>query len=54
VPHVTLGERLNPEEAAAAISGAIDFFRPVVASLHSISLVRFPPVEVLWQKQLPN
>ena len=53
VPHVMLGERLNPGEAAAAVTSAIDLFRPVVASLHGISLVRFPQVEVLWQRQLP-
>lgn len=54
VPHVTLGEQLSPEEAGAAISGAMDLWQPVAASLHRISLVHFHPVELLWHRQLPG
>lgn len=54
VPHVTLGEQLSPEEAGAAISGAMDLWQPVAASLHRISLVAFHPVELLWHRQLPS
>ncbi len=54
VPHITLGEQLSPEEAGAAISGAIGLWQPVAASLHRISLVHFHPVELLWHRQLPG
>ncbi|QWW69740.1 2'-5' RNA ligase family protein [Rhizobium sp. WYJ-E13] len=53
VPHVTLGEQLTPEEAGAAISGAMGLWQPMSASLHRISLVAFHPVELLWHRQLP-
>ena len=52
VPHVTLGEQLTPEEAGAAISGAMGLWQPMSASLHRISLVAFHPVELLWHRPL--
>ena len=54
VPHVTLGEQLSPEEAGAAITGAMALWQPVAARLQRISLVHFNPVELLWHRQLPS
>lgn len=52
VPHVTLGERLSPEETGAVVSGAMGLWQPVTASLNRISLVAFHPVELFWHRQL--
>lgn len=52
VPHVTLGEGLNPGEAGEVVAGAARSWRPIAAMLHRVALIRFYPVEVLWQKRL--
>ncbi len=53
VPHVTLGERLRPDEAGAATTEAMGLWRPLTVELHRICLVRFHPVETLWHRPLP-
>jgi len=53
VPHVTLGEGLQPDTVPAAVGNVIAGWRPRPAVLRRISLVRFHPVEVLWSRALP-
>jgi len=51
VPHVTLsGSLRNPE---AAIRTILPHWTPCTGVLEGVDLVRFRPVEIVWQRQLP-
>jgi hypothetical protein len=52
VPHIALGEGMTPGVVQAVIADAIAACRPEAGILHSLSLVRFHPVEVLWSTNL--
>ena len=52
VPHCTLAEDLSPDAFARGARLMADHWEPVPAMLDRIDLVRFRPVEILWQQPL--
>jgi 2'-5' RNA ligase len=52
VPHCTLAEDLSAEAFAHAARLMADHWQPTTAMLDRIELVRFRPVEILWQQPL--
>ena len=52
VPHYTLAEDLTLEAFARAADRVARHWQPLTATLDRIDLVRFRPVEILWQHPL--
>jgi hypothetical protein len=52
VPHVTLGEGLDPA-ALAALAALVPGFTPFAAKPAALGLIRFRPVEWLFRMALP-
>lgn len=52
VPHCTLAEDLDPTALARGAQLAAEHWQPTTALLDRIDLVRFRPVEILWQQPL--
>lgn len=52
VPHCTLAEGLSAAALGRAVEVAATAWQPLNATLDRIDLVRFRPVEILWQQPL--
>jgi 2'-5' RNA ligase len=52
VPHCTLGMQLSAKKAAAALEELSAAWEPFPARLDRLDLVRFNPVEILWERKL--
>jgi hypothetical protein len=52
MPHVTLADDLVAAAAGAAIDVAANHFQPFAATLDAIDVLRFRPIDLLWQAHL--
>ena len=52
VPHCTLADDMTPEAFERGARLVADWWQPATATLGRIDLVRFRPVEILWQQPL--
>ncbi|HEY1935181.1 MAG TPA: 2'-5' RNA ligase family protein [Acetobacteraceae bacterium] len=52
MPHVTLADDLAASAAGAAIDVAANHFDPFAATLDAIDVLRFRPIDLLWQARL--
>ena len=54
VPHCTLATNLDPAHIGAATQAATEAWTPFEGVFVTLDLVRFAPIEVLWQRDLQS